>query len=101
MKNCSIDVFLSAFSVIMDPCCQIGDQSISLTPLLPIKKPFFANPYLKEDLTRLNRIMTPQQSVPPQVWEAMSPEEKQRRLEIGDKYAYPKGDSVFITLSEG
>lgn len=87
MKNCSIDVFLPKFSVVMDPCCQIGEQSISLTPLLPIKKSFLANPYLKEDLTRLNRVMTAQQSVIPEVWEAFSPEEKQRRAEIGEKYA--------------
>jgi len=87
LKNCSIDVYLPKFSVVMDPCCQIGNQSISLTPLLPIKKSFFANSYLAEDLTRLNRIMTPQQAVPPEAWAEMTPEKKQERLEIGDTYA--------------
>lgn len=72
----------------MDPCCQIRNQYISLTPLIPILASFFDNPYLAEDLTRINRIMKPQQSVPSHIWASFSEEEKQKRLQIGDKYAF-------------
>jgi hypothetical protein len=69
----------------MDPCCQIRNQCIFLTPLIPILNTFFDNPYLATDLTRINRTMEPQQSVPPHVWEGFSEEERQKRLQVGDR----------------
>jgi len=87
-KSYNIDVNVPIFSVVMDPCCQIGNKSVSLTPLIQIRISFFDNPYLAEDLTRVNRKMEPQQAVPPLAWEKLSQEEKQKRMKIGREYAF-------------
>ena len=85
----SIDVYLPAFSIVMSPCCSIGDKMISLTPLIRLRNTFFNNPYLSEDLTRINREMEPEQTVPPDIWNSrLSHEEKQRRLGEGRGYAF-------------
>lgn len=83
-----INVLTPQFAVIMTPCCSIEDKTIAATPLIPIRISFFDNPYLAEDLTRVNRIMTPQQSVSPQVWSKLSTEEQQRRISEGVTYAH-------------
>ena len=93
IKKYNIDVDFPAFSVIMDPCCQIGKKTISLTPLIPIRGSFFANPYLTGDLTRLNRKMEPQQAIPPHAWKRMTPEQRLERLAVGREYAFV---SLFI-----
>jgi hypothetical protein len=87
-KKYKIDVDLPQFSVVMDPCCQIGNGTISLTPLTPVKSSFFDNPYLAEDLTRVNCKMKSEQAIPPKAWEQMSPEERQKRQEEGFVYAF-------------
>ena len=83
----SIEVTINKFYVILSPCCSIGDKMISLAPLIKIKNSFIKNPYLEEDLTRINRKMQPKQSVPPAVWDKFSPEEKQKRLTVGQTYS--------------
>jgi hypothetical protein len=77
------------FSVLMSPCCQIERGTIALSPLVPIRPSFFANPYLAEDLTRINRMMTPQQAVPPKAWAAMDSKERQKREAKKIEYAFP------------
>lgn len=57
--NYHIDIALPSFSVVLSPCCSIGEQKISLTPLIEIRKTFFSNPYFAQDLTRINRRMKP------------------------------------------
>jgi hypothetical protein len=84
----SVNVRLPPFSVIVTPCCSIEDKTIMLTPLIEVLPAFFDNPYLAEDLTRVNRIMSPEQAVPPHVWERIGDEEKQRRLAEGNTYAF-------------
>ena len=84
-----ITVDFPLFSVLMSPCCQIERGTIALSPLIPIRNAFFDNPYLADDLTRINRRMTPQQSVPPKAWEDMEPEERQKREAKGLEYAFP------------
>jgi hypothetical protein len=79
----NIDINLPIFSVIISPSCSIGDDIISLTPLIKVRNTFFNNPYFKEDLTRINREMKPQLAVSPYIWNGLSPEEKQRRLQEG------------------
>jgi len=98
IKRYNIDVDLPVFSVVMDPCCQIGHKTISLTPLIQIRPSFFGNPYLAEDLTRINRKMDPQQAVPPHAWAKMSSEEKRKRLEVGREYAFV---SLFVYEKHG
>jgi hypothetical protein len=81
-KDYHIEVYHPKFAVILSPCCSIGDKTLALTPLLPVLPQWFKNPYFREDLTRINRPMKPEQSVSPEDWEKMSPEEKQRRFDM-------------------
>jgi len=85
----AVNISSPRFSVIMTPCCSIKDKTIILTPLMQVYTTFFDNPYLVDDLTRLNGIMSPQQAVPPHVWEGFSDEHKQGRLAEGNTYAFP------------
>ena len=84
-KGYNIDINLPMFSVIISPCCSIGDDIISLTPLIKMKNTFFKNPHFTDDLTRINREMKPQQAVSPYVWNRLPLEEQQKRLEEGEK----------------
>jgi hypothetical protein len=83
----NINVDLPKFTVVMDPCCEIRNKTISLTPLIQVSRAFFDNPYFAEDLTRINRKMEPQQAVSPTIWEKLPLEERQKRLEVGQTYA--------------
>jgi hypothetical protein len=93
IKRYNIDVDTPIYSVIIDPCSQIGEKTISLAPLIPIRSSFYDNPYLMEDLTRINRKMETQQAIPPHAWKEMSQEDREKRLAVGHEYAFP---SLFI-----
>jgi hypothetical protein len=79
-KRYHIEVRNPDYVVVFSPCCSIGDKTLALSPLIPVLSGFFDNPYLSEGLTRVNREMTPEQSVSPHVWETMSEEDKARRF---------------------
>jgi len=83
----NIDVAMPIFSAIITPCCSIGDNIISLTPLIKLRGDFCNNPHFLNDFTIINRPMKPEKAVPPDKWEGLSPQEKQRRLEEGKSYA--------------
>lgn len=83
----AIDVTLPKFTVVMDPSCEIREQTICLTPLVQVSIRFFDNPYFAEDLTRINREMEPKQSLSPFAWSQLKPVEQQKRLNEGRKYA--------------
>jgi hypothetical protein len=89
LDDYTVNISSPQFSAIMTPCCSIEDKTIILTPLIQVYPAFFDNPYLVDDLTRANRIMSSQQAVPPDVWERLDEEEKQRRLTEGTTYAFP------------
>ena len=72
------------FSVVLSPCCSIGEKALLLAPLSPIRPGFYKNPYFVEDLTRINRQMTPEQSVPPETWQQLDDAQKIKRLEAGN-----------------
>ena len=84
--NYTIDVEMP-YSVVLTPCCSIGESTISLTPLIKVRSNFFKNPYFAEDLTRINRKMEPQQAHSPGEWKNFSLEEQQRYLAEGINYA--------------
>lgn len=84
----SIGVKTPAHCVVLSPCCSISDRVVSLSPLIQVRPAFFDNPYLEEDLTRVNRLMEPQQSVPPRVWDSWDAELKQKSLAEGLTYAF-------------
>ena len=60
--NYSIEIS-SPYCAIVSPCCSIKDKVISLSPLLHVNKRIFENPYFREDLTRINRIVPPEKSI--------------------------------------
>jgi hypothetical protein len=84
--NYTIDIEMP-YSVVLTPCCSIGESTISLTPLIKVRSKFLKNPYFAEDLTRINRKMEPQQAHSPDEWENFSLEEQQRYLEEEINYA--------------
>ena len=100
LREYRIDVSQPEFSVIMTPCCSIKGQTILLTPLLKINPLFYDNPYLEGDPLRLNRPMTPQQSVSPREWEKMNPEERSRRFDMSKPTSFAFGD-LFIYAPHG
>lgn len=71
-----IDVTLPNFCVVMDPCCNIGGWSISLTPLTQVRSHWWDNPYLAKDMTKINREMNPKQVMHPIQWNRLSLKEK-------------------------
>lgn len=99
-KNYHIEVDQPQFAIILSPCCSIGDKTLALSPLLPVLPQWFTNPYLTEDLTRINRPMKPEQTVPPDVWEKMTAEDKQKRFDLSkpeslafvEYFVYEKND---------
>jgi hypothetical protein len=76
-----------SFSVILTPCCSIGDKTLSLAPLVAINPKWMDNPYFSTDLTNINREMNPEQAVSPAVWQNLLENEKYRRLEEGCAFA--------------
>ncbi len=82
----NIDIEMPIFSVVLTPCCSIGDNVISLTPLIRLRSDFFKNPHFLEDFTIINREMEPEKSVPPDKWREFPVAEKERRTEEGKSY---------------
>ena len=85
--NYKIDIELPSYSVVLTPCCSIGDSVIALAPLVRIMGDFFNNPYFREDLTNINREMEPQQALSPDNWRKLTQQEQNRRLSEGKRYA--------------
>ena len=75
----NVNVSLPEFSVILSPCCSIGSKTIALAPIQHVSLSFFKNPYWEEDLSRINRPMALEHAIPPNVWNSMPEEQKQKR----------------------
>ena len=76
------------FSVILTPCCSIGDKTLALAPLLHVNPTWLENPYFKKDLTNINREMQPEQAVSQKVWERLGDQERKQRLQSGKANAF-------------
>jgi len=85
--NFRVNLRSPQFSVILTPCCSIGDKTLALAPLVQINCKWLENPYFRDDLTNINREMNPEQSIPLEVWNHLSEDEKQRRLNNGKAFA--------------
>jgi hypothetical protein len=82
-----IEITKSQHFVVITPCCNIEDGVISITPLKQISlKSIFENPYLREDLCRINRLSAPEKSLPPDKWVELGQEKQLKRIEIGPVY---------------
>lgn len=86
---CGINISIKVpdFSVILTPCCSISGKVITLAPLVEIPGAIFKNPYFAEDPTRINLPMRPENTLSPTDWERLPPEEKEKRLAVGETYA--------------
>jgi hypothetical protein len=83
-----IEVSRNPYFAILSPCCSIEGKVISLAPLVKVKPGFFKNPFFKEDLTRINGKIPAAKTLPPEEWEKLLPEERERRLNTGDAYGF-------------
>lgn len=81
-----IELRYPKYYAVMTPCCSIKDCIINVAPLESIKRKYFDNPHLSEDLLRINEIVAPEYSVPPIAWTRMGVAQKEKRLEEGSKY---------------
>lgn len=84
----SIDIAIPYFSVVLTPCCSIENKTISLTPLIRLRKDIFNNPYFADEPTKINRMFLPKDAILPQIWEKLSEEEKLKAVEKGLDYAF-------------
>ena len=85
--NYTVNFEVPRFSVVLTPCCSIGEYNmICLSPLVELKKDFFKNPYLIEDFTRINREIEPDKAIAPDDWQKKSPQEQQTELARGKAY---------------
>jgi hypothetical protein len=87
-EHYNIDVFLPEFSAVMDPCCQIGGGTISLTPLIQVKPHFWDIKYLGEDMTRTNRKAMPKDLMHPETWNKMPVEKKLEAINARPDYGH-------------
>lgn len=83
-----IEMQIPKFSVILSPCCSIGSygNSILLCPLSSVQKPWFRNPFFRDDFTNVNRLVPPEKSVPPKKFVTMTPDEKLKHLASGEGF---------------
>jgi hypothetical protein len=82
-----VEVHSPMFAAIMSPCCSIGGGTLAISPLIEVHPQFFWNPYFADDLTNINRHMSPEKTLSPDAWGELPLEEKQRRMSDGDVYA--------------
>src|SRR5574341_24589 len=84
--NYKIDIELPIYSVVLTPCCSIGDQMISLTPLIMLYSDFFKNPHFVEDFTIINREIEPEKLFAPDDWKNLPSEKKESIIQQGKSY---------------
>ena len=88
-EDWAIEIAKPAYLVVMTPCCSIEKKSIAVAPLREIRPAFLNNEYFAEDLTRINRKVPPEKSVPRDVWERqLPPVRKQALLAVGLNYTF-------------
>lgn len=84
--NYKMDIELPDYSVVLTPCCSIGDSVITLAPLIKLRSNFFKNPHFVEDFTIINRLIDPEKAHTPDEWEKKSLEEKELLKMQGKSY---------------
>jgi len=93
-----IEIALPNFCAVLSPCCSIDEKVISLSPLIQILSSFYLNPHFEEDLTRINRPVSPDKAIPPAGWETLTPLEQKQKMDAGliythwEKFIYEKND---------
>jgi hypothetical protein len=100
--NASIDIQIPQYSVVLDPCCDIGNGLISLSPLeeITVNPAFYENPTLQANLTLINIVGMPQTFFSPSSWNKLSNEKKTSALTAIPDYGWSsyfayEGNPVF------
>jgi hypothetical protein len=99
-KSYQINIDHSDFYCVLTPCCSIEKKLIVVSPLEHIQQSYYSNSFLADDLSRINGIIAPENSIPTKAWENMRPEEKQRMMASGpaymliDKFIFPPDDAL-------
>ncbi|QGY44175.1 hypothetical protein GM418_11040 [Maribellus comscasis] len=86
--NFQISVENFKYFIVTTPCCSIEKSKLSVAALKEIRPAFLKNEYFAEDLTRINRLVSPENSVPKIAWEKFPEEEKQKRIGCGFSYTF-------------
>ncbi len=81
-------ITMPKFSVIVTPCCNIEEKTISLAPLLDIPVKYFSSPAIRKDFTLLNTEIDKQTIIPPHVWEGLPEEKKEENKKEGRLFTY-------------
>jgi hypothetical protein len=87
-RDFKINVIPRKYFVVLTPCCSIAEKMLAITPLISILPFFYNNPYWEEDLTRINKRMKPEYTLPPEAWKNMNSEEQEKRLSEGEAFAF-------------
>jgi hypothetical protein len=98
--NAGIEIQTPQYSVVLDPCCEIGDGMISLSPLEEINPQLLDIPYLSKDRTLLNRIGIAKDFFHPIMWNNLPDETKTEALVATPEYGWKpyfvyEGNPVF------
>lgn len=88
ITNHKINYNIQNYLVIMDPCCAIERNSLSLTLLTKIDSNVWDTPYLAEDITRINDLQSPINCAHPTTWIKYSDGEKKALLSSDFRYPY-------------
>lgn len=75
-------------SVVLDPCCSIGNGTISLSPLIKTIAYLWDNPHLFADITEINRKGYSKDLMPPVRWNKCSDDEKTQFVNAEKDYGY-------------
>jgi len=86
--NASIEIQTHQYSVVLDPCCDIGSGMISLSPLEEINPSFFDISYLSKDMTLLNRTGMAKDFFHPMTWNKLPDEKKTEALVATPEYGW-------------
>jgi hypothetical protein len=85
-----IDVYIPDFCVVIDPCCDIGGGTLSLTPLIHVKPTLWDTPCLFEDITRINRKAMPKDLMHPEQWNKLPDSEKIATMNAVPDYGHKR-----------
>lgn len=88
--NCeyTIKIDIPKYSVVLSPCCSIGNGVILLSPLIKVLPDWGLNNFIKEDFTMINRIMKGYKAITPKHFENMSPEKQIEIMNEEPTYCY-------------
>jgi hypothetical protein len=92
------------FSVVIDPCCEIGNGSVSLVPLEEVNSRLWDIAYLASNMTLLNIPGNAKNLMHPSTWNKLVDEEKKIAIQESDKFGHTpffvyEGNALFPEYS--